>query len=113
MEVIKQHEYLLDGTPAGKAGEWPGIKPNHWKGSVRVIRPHTTGIIIDGIHSYNIDGVVVPELTRRHYTHRPTDEMVHKPMIKVFPELAYKVSIEAKYIILIKTKGCEENKLPS
>jgi hypothetical protein len=49
MEVIKQHEYLIDGVPAGKVGEWAGIKSNRWKGSVKVMRPHTTGNIIDGI----------------------------------------------------------------
>ena len=32
-----QYQYLIDGLPAKTCGEWPGIKPNHWKGSLRVI----------------------------------------------------------------------------
>jgi hypothetical protein len=104
MEVIKQHEYLIDGISAGKAGEWPGIKTNHWKGSLKVIRPHTSGIIFDGKIVVNIDGVYIPDLTRRHYRHPPTEEMAYKPILRVYPDLAYRSGIEAKYILLIKTK---------
>ena len=39
MEVIKQKQYLIDGVPAGKYGEWPGIKSNKWHGSIRILKP--------------------------------------------------------------------------
>ena len=39
MEVIKQKQLLIDGVPAGKYGEWPGIKSNKWQGSIRILKP--------------------------------------------------------------------------
>lgn len=43
MEIIKfNKEYLLDGTPASKAGEWHGIKPCKWNGGKKILeRPNT------------------------------------------------------------------------
>jgi hypothetical protein len=38
-EVIPQREYLIDGFPARTYGDWPGIKPNKFNGSVRIIHP--------------------------------------------------------------------------
>lgn len=42
--VLKQKEQLIDGIPAYKYGEWPGIKSNKWQGSIKIIRPKTTNI---------------------------------------------------------------------
>lgn len=39
MQLINQKQYLIDNIPAGKFGEWPGIKPNKWNGSIKIIRP--------------------------------------------------------------------------
>ena len=50
MELYKpvpQKEYLIEGIPARTYGEWPGIKPNHWRGSLRVIHPNQTQKIFD------------------------------------------------------------------
>ena len=40
MEVIPQKFYSYgDGVPAYKSGEWPGIRPSHWKGSRLLLKP--------------------------------------------------------------------------
>ncbi len=35
MNQTFQKEYFIDGIPASKFGEWPGIYPNKWKGSIK------------------------------------------------------------------------------
>jgi hypothetical protein len=40
--ILQYHKaplHTLDGVPAGKAGEWPGIKSNHFTPTRRMIRP--------------------------------------------------------------------------
>ena len=44
---IPQKQHLINGIPANKCGEWPGIKPNHWNGSIRIIQPIETEKIFD------------------------------------------------------------------
>ena len=40
LEVIPQKNYNYgDGVPAYKSGEWPGIRPSHWKGSKLILNP--------------------------------------------------------------------------
>jgi hypothetical protein len=41
MEIneIPQIQYLIDGIPACKYGEWPGISSNKWKGSIKILKP--------------------------------------------------------------------------
>ena len=39
MEELKVHVHTIEGIPAKAYGEWPGIASNHWKGSIKVIRP--------------------------------------------------------------------------
>ena len=57
---IPQRQYLIDNIPAGKYGEWPGIKSNHWKGSIKIIQPAKTNRIFD-------DGVYQIEKNRKHF----------------------------------------------
>jgi hypothetical protein len=44
MENINQKVYAINNIPATNYGEWPGIIPNKWKGSIKIIRPHTTNL---------------------------------------------------------------------
>lgn len=44
---IPQKQYLINNIPAGIYGEWPGIKSNHWKGSIKIIQPVLTNKIFD------------------------------------------------------------------
>ena len=55
MELVyfPQNQYMIEGFPASKYGEWPGLKSNKWKGSIRVLRPKTDEKIFDG-KSYEI-----------------------------------------------------------
>ena len=40
MEIVPQYVYSYDdGVPAYKSGEWPGSKPNHFKGSKLILKP--------------------------------------------------------------------------
>ena len=39
LQFEKAPLHLLDGVPAFKAGEWPGIKSNHFTPTRRIIRP--------------------------------------------------------------------------
>ena len=48
MQVIPQNEYLIDGLPASRCGEWPGIKSNKWQGSIRVIRSKDHKNLLNG-----------------------------------------------------------------
>ena len=92
MELYKpvpQKEYLIEGIPARTYGEWPGIKPNHWRGSLRVIHPNQTQKIFDR-DSY------VPLLGRRHFSEVLSKEAQFKPARKVFNEKKYQTNIEDK-----------------
>lgn len=52
MQVINQKQYLVDDIPAGKCGEWPGIKSNKWGGSIKIIRPIDQDVF-SGIFIFN------------------------------------------------------------
>jgi hypothetical protein len=39
MQSIELKQHLIDGVPAAKYGEWPGIKPSKWNGGIKIIRP--------------------------------------------------------------------------
>lgn len=78
-EQIPQHEYLIDGHPARTYGEWPGQKSNHWRGSLRVIRPSQTQRIFDGTAS-------IPILGRRHFSEHHSEEVKYIPGKRSFPK---------------------------
>jgi hypothetical protein len=59
-KIIPQYQYLINNIPAGKYGEWPGIKSNHWKGSIKIIRPIRNTKIFD-------DRDCPIEKNRRHF----------------------------------------------
>jgi hypothetical protein len=48
LEYLPQKVNLIEGMPAYKYGEWPGIKSSKWTGSLKVYRPRTEGQIFDG-----------------------------------------------------------------
>jgi hypothetical protein len=48
MEELKVHVHTVDGIPAKDYGEWPGITSNHWKGSIKVLRPIRKEKIFEG-----------------------------------------------------------------
>ena len=93
MEVTYQHipqyQYLIDGLPAKTCGEWPGIKPNHWKGSLRVIHPYQTQKIFDRDE-------YIPILSRRHFSERRGTELTVRPAKKLFIDKKYQENIEDK-----------------
>ena len=56
---IPQKQYLINNIPAGKFGEWPGIKPNHWKGSIKIIRPlQINRVFDDGIYQNSMENTI-------------------------------------------------------
>ena len=84
---IPQHQYLINDIPAGKYGEWPGIKPNHWKGSIRIIKPIRNTKIFD-------DGECPIEKNRRHYKEKFGFEKPYKTAKRLFS--AYNLKYEDK-----------------
>lgn len=43
MKIIPNKETKIDGIPASKAGEWPGIKSCKWPGGKKILdRPNTS-----------------------------------------------------------------------
>lgn len=57
---IPQNQYLINNIPACIYGEWPGIKPSHWKGSIKIIQPVQKESIFDDC-KYQI------EMNRKHF----------------------------------------------
>ena len=86
---IPQREYLIDGHPARTYGEWPGIKPNHWKGSLRVIYPNQTQKIFDR-------DSFIPLTGRRHFSERHSTEATFIPAKRLFTKQKFMENIEAK-----------------
>jgi hypothetical protein len=86
-QVIPQHQYLINNIPAGKYGEWPGIKSNHWKGSIKIIKPITKTKIFD-------DGQCPIEKNRRHYKEKFGFEKPYKAEKRLFS--AYNLKYEDK-----------------
>ena len=70
-EVIPQRVYKIDGVPAGRSGEWPGIKSNHWKGSKLLLKPILTNL--------------EPQHGLKHYPPMKSVEYVYKPGKKLVP----------------------------
>ena len=52
MEYINQKIYTINGVPSSQYGEWAGITSNKWRGSIKVIRPHTTDILNQGNYHF-------------------------------------------------------------
>ena len=71
-KIIPQYQYLINNIPAGKYGEWPGIKSNHWKGSIKIIRPIRNTKIFD-------DRECPIEKNRRHFKEKFGFEKPYKP----------------------------------
>ena len=84
---IPQYQYLINNIPAGKCGEWPGIKSNHWKGSIRIIKPFQENKIFD-------DGQLPIEKNRRHYKEKFGFEKPYKPAKILYS--AYNLKYEDK-----------------
>ena len=43
METVNQNKYLINQMSSSTYGEWPGITPCKWRGSIKIIRPLTSG----------------------------------------------------------------------
>ena len=54
MEEIKVHVHTIDGVPATKYGEWPGITSSHWKSSLKILRPIRKEKIFEGQKFFKI-----------------------------------------------------------
>ena len=80
---IPQRQYLIDNIPAGKYGEWPGIKSNHWRGSIKIIQPLQTNKVFD-------DGVYQIEKNRKHFTEKFGFEQEYKPKKRLFSAANFK-----------------------
>jgi hypothetical protein len=80
---IPQYQYLINNIPAGKYGEWPGIKSNHWKGSIRIIKPIRNTKIFD-------DGGCPIEKNRRHYKEKFGFEKPYKPEKRLYSAYNFK-----------------------
>ena len=80
---IPQRQYLIDNIPAGKYGEWPGIKPNHWKGSIRIIQPPKMNRVFD-------DGVYQIEKNRKHFKEKFGFEQPYKHQKRLISALNFK-----------------------
>ena len=80
---IPQRQYLIDNIPAGKYGEWPGIKSNHWKGSIKIIQPAKTNRIFD-------DGVYQIEKNRKHFKEKFGFEQPYKHPKRLFSAFNFK-----------------------
>ena len=85
---IPQLQYLINNIPAGKYGEWPGIKPNHWKGSKKVIRQIRPTKVFD-------DGEMPIQKNRRHYKEKFGFEKPYKSEKRLF-SAAYNMKYEDK-----------------
>ena len=80
---IPQKQYLIDNIPAGKYGEWPGIKPNHWKGSIKIIHPTRPNKIFD-------EGEYEIEKNRRHFKEKFGFEKPYNPGKRLFSAFNFK-----------------------
>jgi hypothetical protein len=85
---IPQRQYLINNISAGKYGEWPGIKPNHWKGSIKVIRQIRPTKVFD-------DGEMPIQKNRRHYKEKFGFEKPYKSEKRLF-SAAYNMKYEDK-----------------
>ena len=113
MEQIEQKQYCIDNIPAIKFGEWQGIAPNHWKGSIKIINyPHKENIfegkfykLIKADSTYIIKG-------RRHFSARTTNEEKFIPHKKSFGGLKNKMAeLEKKKGIKAVKPIFKENKI--
>ena len=86
-KIIPQYQYLINNIPAGKYGEWPGIKSNHWKGSIKIIRPIRNTKIFD-------DRECPIEKNRRHFKEKFGFEKPYKPEKRLCS--AYNIKCEDK-----------------
>ncbi len=70
----------IDGVPAHKAGEWPGIKSCRFHSYKRVIRPVNCGII------FNENEPLLPPRRKLLGPTQPTPEYVFRPSCKMVPQ---------------------------
>ena len=80
---IPQNQYLINNIPACIYGEWPGIKPNHWKGSIKIIQPIQKESVFD-------DGKYQKENNRKHFKEKFGFEKPFKLKKRVFSALNLK-----------------------
>ena len=88
-KYIPQKIYEIDGIPANKYGEWPGIHSNHWKGSIKIIHQEPKEKIFDPKST-------MPILGKIHYKEKHGIEKESKIGKKQFPQQKYREAIEAK-----------------
>jgi hypothetical protein len=81
---IPQRQYLIDNIPAGKCGEWPGIKSNFWRGSIKVIQP------IRKANKIFEDGELPIEKNRRHYPEKYGYEIPIKVKKRLYSAVDFK-----------------------
>ena len=80
---IPQRQYLIDKIPAGKYGEWPGIKSNHWRGSIKIFQLPQTDRVFD-------DGVYQIEKNRKHFKEKLGFEQPYKHQKRLFSAYNFK-----------------------
>lgn len=73
---VPQQVYKINGEPAKTYGEWPGIKSNHWNGSIKIIRAKAPEQIFDETSA--------PLLGRRHFSAKISKERMFVPGKKMF-----------------------------
>ena len=80
---VPQNQYLIENIPAGIYGEWPGLKPNHWRGSIRIIQPSQVNRIFD-------DGVLQIKKNRKHFQEKLGFEKPFKKQKRLFSAINFK-----------------------
>lgn len=78
IEYVPQRQYYIDDQPANIAGEFPGIKCNHWNGSIRIINQIRNA-------SFSNPNPSLPSLGRRHFDEKrgkETSMLSTKKLIK-------------------------------
>ena len=68
--------YCINGVPAYKAGEWPGIKSNRFENTRRIIQPKNCGIIFN-------ENEPLPPPRRKILHPGPSPEYVFRPCCKM------------------------------
>lgn len=84
--MILQYEkaplYKVDGVPAYKAGEWPGIKSNHFTPTRRIIRAINKETVFSSNYLVNVDDYL-PIYGRKHFKITPSKEKFYRPGIRI------------------------------
>ena len=85
MEEIKQKILSIDGVPANKAGEWPGIMSSHWgTSSIKILRQKNNYNIFS-VYSH-IKKEIKPVISgQKHFEESRSKEYIFKPSLRTFP----------------------------